>query len=81
MLHCIALRPGLLQTSWLVRRLDDTLVNLGQLYGFANKNNNELHVYQEALDAVLRNIAHTSMSQLQIQLSRIFAAMGKMYLN
>jgi len=58
------------------------LVNLGQLYGFMRKHDDELQVYQEALEEVRGDIAHASTPQfeteLSTELSRILSAMGKM---
>jgi len=57
------------------------LIDLGQLHGLMCKNDNELQVYQEALQEVRGDIAHASTPQLQGHLSRILTAMGKMCLN
>jgi len=59
-----------------------TLVDLGQLYGLMSwcKNDDELQVHQEALDEVRGDIAHASMPQLQMHLSRILSDMGQMHI-
>jgi len=61
--------------------LYDTLVDFGQLYRLMCKHDNELQVYQEALQEMRGDIAHASTRQLQGQLSRILTAMGQMYIS
>jgi len=54
--------------------LYDTLINLGQLYGFMQKHDDALQVHQEALQEVRADIAHASTPQLP----RILTPMGQM---
>ena len=61
-------------------RLYDTLVDFGQLYGLMHKHDDQLQVYQDALQEVRGDIAHASTPQLQRHLSNILSAMGQMYL-
>jgi len=61
--------------------LYDTLVDFGQLYGLTCQNDDELKVYQEALQEVRGDIAHASTPQLQRHLSNILSAMGHMYIS
>ena len=57
------------------------MFNLGQLYGFTSKNNDELQVLQEALDEVRGDFLHASTLQLQVYLSTILTIMGKMHVS
>jgi len=52
------------------------IVDLGRLHGLMRKNDDELQVYQEALEEVRGDVAHASTPQLEIQLSRILTQMG-----
>ena len=61
------------QASWLIRQrkegLYDTLIDLGQLYGLMRTIDDELQLYQEALDEVCGDIVHASTPQLEMRLS------------
>ena len=57
------------------------MVNLGHLYGLMSKNDDELQVYQEALQEVRGDIVHASTPQLRIHLSNILSGMSQMYLS
>jgi len=61
--------------------LYDTLICLGYLYCCMIRYNDALQVYQEVLDEVRGDIAHSSSPQLEILLSRILTAMGHMYVS
>jgi len=60
--------------------LYDTLIDLGQLYGLMRTIDDELQLYQEALDEVCGDIVHASTPQLEMRLSKILAVMGQLYL-
>ena len=55
-----------------------TLDNLGDFYGFMRKNDDELQVYQEALDEVRGDITQASTPQLEMHLSNILSDIFKM---
>jgi len=57
------------------------MVNLGHLYGSMCKNDDELQVYQEALQEVCGDIAHENTPKLEMQLSRILTVMGQVYIS
>jgi len=82
-LHGAAARAaaGKLADKAAYQGLYDTLIDLGQLYGSMRKHDDELQVYQEAMEEVRSDIAHASTPQLQKHLSRILTTMGHMYIS
>jgi len=84
--RCVEPRPARAAAGKLADKAADegphgAIVDLGRLYGLMRKNDDELQVYQEALEEVRGDIAHASTPQLEIQLSRILTQVGQMYMS
>ena len=56
-----------------------TLFDLGQVYGFMSKYDDELQVYQQTLDEVRNDVAHAT-PELQALQSNILGTMGNVYI-